>query len=167
MVGLNPHRFGYFLLILMLEALTAVALGLCVSALAPNVELAQALGPLPIIVALIFGGFFINLKSLPTVADLLPYVSFLKWVFQSLAINEFTDVTFKCDLPVSTMCANTGAEVLSRLTFTDTLGQSAFGLAMLFLGFLLAAFIVLDRNYTTYINLGFVGSRFNAKAPEQ
>jgi len=164
MVGLNPDRFGYFLLILMLEAVTAVSLGLAVSAAAPNVELAQALGPLPIILSLIFGGFFINLDSLPAVAEFLPYISFLKWVFQSLAINEFTDVVFKCDLTPATMCANTGAEVLNRLTFTSTLGESVFGLAMVFCGFTALAFFLLDRNYTTYIELGYVGSKFSSNA---
>jgi ABC-type multidrug transport system permease subunit len=164
MVGLNPDRFGYFILILMLEAVTAVSLGLAVSAAAPNVELAQALGPLPIILSLIFGGFFINLASLPLLAEFLPYLSFLKWVFQSLAINEFTDVTFECNLEPKTMCSNTGAEVLQRLTFTDTLGESVFGLAMVFLGFTVLAFILLERNFTTYIELGYVGSKFDKNA---
>jgi len=164
MVGLNPDRFGYFILILMLEAVTAVSLGLAVSAAAPNIELAQALGPLPIILSLIFGGFFINLASLPLLAEFLPYISFLKWVFQSLAINEFTDVTFECNLEPKTMCSNTGAEVLQRLTFTDTLGESVFGLAMMFLGFTVLAFILLERNFTTYIELGYVGSKFDKNA---
>jgi len=119
---------------------------------------------LPIILSLIFGGFFINLDSLPLLAKFLPYISFLKWVFQSLAINEFTDVTFECNLTPATMCANTGAEVLNRLTFTSTLGESVLGLAMVFCGFTALAFVLLERNYTTYIELGYVGPKFNSKA---
>ncbi len=167
LVGLNPHRFGYFIAILMLEAITAVSLGLAVSAAAPNPEIAQALGPLPIILSLVFGGFFINIASLPIVANWLPYVSFLKWVFQSLSINEFTDVTFKCNLTPSTMCANTGEEVLNRLTFTSTLGESCFGLAMVFLGFTLLAFIILERSSISYIPMGYKGPKFNPNAIEK
>ena len=81
-VGLNPNTFGYFLLILMLEALTACSLGLAVSALVPSVEAANAAGPPAIIIALLFGGFFININTLPIVANWIPYLSFLKWTYE-------------------------------------------------------------------------------------
>ena len=83
-VGLNPgmDQFFQFLAILMLEALTSVALGLVISAFAPDVETANAFGPLPLLISLLFGGFFINIDSLPLIANLLPYTSFIRWVFQ-------------------------------------------------------------------------------------
>ena len=164
-MGLNPERFGYFLCILMLEALTCVCLGLAVSALAPNAEVAQNLGPLPLIVSLIFGGFFINLGSLPAAAEWLPYISFLKWVFESLVINEFTGVTFTCELADPTACAATGEEVLKRLTFTNTLGESVAGLFALMCAFMLLAFTILHYNYTTFIPMGFKGRRYDAQLP--
>jgi uncharacterized membrane protein len=42
----------------MYTALTAISLGLAVSALVPTAEAAQALGPPCIIIALLFGGFY-------------------------------------------------------------------------------------------------------------
>jgi hypothetical protein len=56
-VGLNEKVFGYFILIVMLVALTAIGLGLAISALVPTVEAALALGPPAIIIALLFGGY--------------------------------------------------------------------------------------------------------------
>ena len=44
-VGLDNDKFIFFLLITMLEALTGVALGLWVSAMTPNIDAANALGP--------------------------------------------------------------------------------------------------------------------------
>ena len=102
-VGLNPNVFGYFILIVMLTALTAISLGLAISAMVPTVEAALALGPPCIIIALLFGGFYINLSSLPIVANLIPYVSFLRWGFAALCTNEFTGETFTCDAGKLTM----------------------------------------------------------------
>jgi ABC-type multidrug transport system permease subunit len=56
--GLNHATFGYFVLILMLLSATAISMGLAVSALSPNVDIANAVGIPLTIVALIFGGFY-------------------------------------------------------------------------------------------------------------
>jgi ABC-type multidrug transport system ATPase subunit len=56
--GLDPNRFGYFILILLLLAATAISLGLAVSAVSPNADVANAMGVPLTIVALIFGGFY-------------------------------------------------------------------------------------------------------------
>jgi len=57
-VGLKANAFGYFLLILMMQVLTAISLGLAVSAISPNAGFATALGTPLVVIALIFGGFF-------------------------------------------------------------------------------------------------------------
>jgi ABC-type multidrug transport system permease subunit len=57
-VGLNADTFGYFLLILMMEVLTAISLGLAVSAVSPNVAVATAMGTPLVVIALMFGGYF-------------------------------------------------------------------------------------------------------------
>ena len=120
-VGLNPNVFGYFILIVMLTALTAISLGLTISALVPTVEAALALGPPCIIIALLFGGFYINLSSLPVVANLIPYVSFLRWGFAALCTNEFTNQTFTCDAGIDTCYLYSTILTSSNLTLTLTL----------------------------------------------
>jgi ABC-type multidrug transport system ATPase subunit len=63
MVGLNENHFIEFALILMLLNLTAAALGLAVSAMSPSVEAANAASTPFMIIAILFGGFYINIKS--------------------------------------------------------------------------------------------------------
>ena len=160
MVGLNPDRFGYFILIVMMEAVVGVSLGLAVSAIAPNTEIALALGPPTIIIALLFGGFYINVDSLPIVANWVPYTSFLKWTFQALAINEFRGETFTCEGGPMGSCLKTGEQVLARLSFADeTIHEACFGLGMVLLGFTISAIYFLDRSKATYIKLGFIGGK--------
>jgi len=58
LVGLNADRFGLFLLILMLEVVTGIALGLAISAFSPTPEAAMTLGVPLVIIPLLFGGFY-------------------------------------------------------------------------------------------------------------
>jgi len=157
---LNPPQFGYFLLILMLEACTAISLGLAVSALVPTVEAANAAGPPVVIIALLFGGFFINLDSLPIVANWIPYLSFLKWTFECLAINEFKGAKFSCGGQSYGACETTGEQVLKRLKFgDDTIYDAVFGLSMVLIGFTVSAYLILDRSKISYMPLNFIGSK--------
>ena len=57
-VGLNKHTFGYYLLIVLLEVITAIALGLAVSAFAPNTDAANGMAIPCMIIPLIFAGFY-------------------------------------------------------------------------------------------------------------
>lgn len=154
-VGLNPAegRYGIFVAILMLEAACAVALGLAVSACAPSVEAAVNFGPLTLIVSLLFGGFFINLGSLPPVAEWIPNLSFLRWCFGSLLINELKGETFTCDYADPTMCETNGDQVLERFNFEGTVGDQVFGMAMMFVGFILLAFTTLHLNGMKYMEI--------------
>lgn len=38
---------------------------------------------------IVFGGFYINVESLPVAIQWLPYLSILRWSFSGMAINEF------------------------------------------------------------------------------
>ena len=63
-------------------------------------------------------------------ADLLPYTSFVRWVFQALVINEFEGQTFTCDLPLQSMCELSGDEVLERLVSLISYVSLCCGLSM-------------------------------------
>ena len=154
-VGLNPgvDNFFVFLAALMLEAGTAIALGLAVSAAAPTVDAALDFGPLTVIISLLFGGFFINLQSLPLVAEWLPNLSFLRWTFGSLAVNEFAGETFTCEYANITMCQTNGEQVLDRLGFADGVEDQFFGLGMMFLCFFCLAVGILHLNGMHYMDI--------------
>ena len=160
-VGLNPKVLGYFILIVMFTALAAIGLGLAISAIVPSVELALALGPPAIIIALLFGGFYINLSSLPVVANLIPYLSFMRWGFAALCRNEFDGATFECDPGMLIeACETRGEQVLARLKFTDfTTAECCFGLGMVLLGFVFSAYLFLLIGRLSYVPLGHVGRR--------
>lgn len=65
-VDLNNDRFGEFIGILLLEIVTAISLGLAVSAVSPNPEIATAIAIPCMIIPLLFGGFYSKL-TVPTV----------------------------------------------------------------------------------------------------
>eukprot|EP01035_Chromulina_nebulosa_P027369 gene27369-35996_t len=52
-------------------------IGLAISAFAPTVDVANAIGPPMVIVGILFGGFYISVDSLPVVAEWIPYLSML------------------------------------------------------------------------------------------
>lgn len=67
MMGIRDD-FGTFLAftgIVLLASNTAFSLGYMISALAPSVEIALALGPVTILPLFLFSGFFINTESIP------------------------------------------------------------------------------------------------------
>jgi ABC-type multidrug transport system permease subunit len=58
LAGLNPDRYVYFILIVLLLASTAISMGLAVSAVSPNTDVANAVGIPFTIIAVVFGGFY-------------------------------------------------------------------------------------------------------------
>jgi ABC-type multidrug transport system permease subunit len=111
MVGLNPDHFGYCILIMMYQVLTALSLGLWISCIAPSAEVANSLGLPAVIIALLFAGYYINIESLPIVANWIPYFSFIRWSYEALAINEFKGVKFTCGGGATGACLTTGTAV--------------------------------------------------------
>jgi ABC-type multidrug transport system ATPase subunit/ABC-type multidrug transport system permease subunit len=165
-VGLNPVRYGYFLLILLLLVVTAIALGLAVSAASPSADFASGIIVPIVIIPLIFGGFYINLDSLPIVANWVPYASFLRWAFQALIINEFQGETFSCSGGATSQCLQTGAEVINSLAFNkQDLRQSVLGLGCCLVIFLLSAVVFLELNRLTFLPLGHKGFKFRGQQP--
>lgn len=160
MVGLQTSRFGEFFGIVILQGLTAVSLGYAISTTFPTIEAAQAVGPLIIIICILFGGFYISVESLPIVADLIPWISFVRWSFQSLMTNEYRGLTLTCtDSAVA--CKTTGEAVLESLHFDGhTTAYSVFGLGMCCVGFLVYTYISLLMSNIAYNDVGFVGSDY-------
>ena len=143
-VGLNPNTFGYFLLILMLSVTLAISLGLWVSSFAPSPEAASVMGPPLLIIGLLFGGYYINVDSLPIVANWIPYLSFMRWTFQALIVNEFTGLSFDCSGVADDACTKTGEQAISKLSFGGhSTAYGVFGMGMLLLAFLALALLSL------------------------
>jgi ATP-binding cassette subfamily G (WHITE) protein 2 len=165
MVGLNPDRFGEFIGISMLVTITAIALGLAVSAAVPTVEAANAVGPPMMVIGILFGGFYIDINSLPIVANWIPYFSFLRWSFQAYAINEYKGLVFDCVGAAVGACRKTGEEVLISLSFDGhTTAYPVFGMGMVLLAFVAIAYTILHNSKAKYTPMGWKGAKFEALA---
>ena len=123
--GLNPRisRFLRFLGILTAESFSAQALGLAVGAAAPSTEAALAIGPAVILVSIVFGGLFVNDKSVPKPLSWVPSTSLIKHAFEAACINEFEGQKFETD--AAGHGDSSGEDVLSRLAFDgDSVGHA-------------------------------------------
>mmetsp|Transcript_12455 Transcript_12455/g.13425 ORF Transcript_12455/g.13425 Transcript_12455/m.13425 type:complete len:680 (-) Transcript_12455:131-2170(-) len=163
LVGLNPHTFGYFILICMLNSCVIIALGMVVSALAPNVDAANALSAPFLIIGILFGGFYIKIDSLPIILNWIPYISAFRWSFQALCINEFKGQSFSCNLTPTSQCLYTGEDVLATMDFDGhTTSYPVFGLGMLWIAYLVWLYLLLEFNRYSFLPLGYTGWRFKA-----
>lgn len=151
MVGLraDPARFFTFCAIVVITSFTAQSLGLCIAAVAPNIQIAQIIAPLIIIVFMLFGGFFLNQ------GDVRPYFIWLKWIsyinysYRALTQNEFTDASIERCAPGATgQCYADGNEVLRQLDVTTPSVGACIGImiAMALFFRALAYFVLLKRD---------------------
>jgi hypothetical protein len=109
------------------------------------------------ILGILFGGFYISVGNLPIVANWIPYLTFLRWGYEALTINEYRGLTFTCNdnLGVTqnndtSSCILTGEQELQILTFNN----SSTGLAVLGLGeFMAFHCIVFNSKLLIHLNL--------------
>ncbi len=90
MVGFNPNfaRFLLFLLFIILVSNIGAALGLLIGIIARDTGVAAILLTIFLIPFIIFSGFLINPSDVPVYFIWVLYISFVKWSFQGVAINE-------------------------------------------------------------------------------
>lgn len=164
LAGMNKDTMGQFIAICMFVNSVGVALGLAISSFAPNVDAANAVGPVFIIIAILFGGFYIKVSSLPIVLNWIPFLSLFRWGYQALCINEFSGRTYECNTNPS-LCLLTGEEVLQTLSYNDhTIRYPLFGLGMLLAGFFSSLYVLLLLNKLTYTPLGHIGKFYSKHA---
>lgn len=145
----------------MLVNVTSAMLGFAVSAASPSSDFANEIGTPMMIILILFGGFYVSIKSLPVVANLIPYLSTFRWGFQALAVNEFRGLTFSCESDNQSECILTGEEALATIDFEGKrISDACFGLSMVLLGFLFLAFLILDRSKITFTHLGYTGRKY-------
>ena len=156
-VGFVPEadNFGIFLGVIISINTVAVSWGMLISSSVNSVEQATGAGPLVIIVFLLFGGFYVNTDNIPVWISWINEISFFKWGFKAMAMNEYTDLVFvnsegtPCTEVVAQnisfgpkSCAFVdGKQVLELLTFND----GSVGLCVIYL--LVTAVIVHTMAY--------------------
>lgn len=162
LVGLNesPTRFACFIVLILLTGLAGIGLGMIIASAFSSVEAALAVGPIAVIVMILFGGFYINIESLPPALHWIQNLSIMRWSFQGLMVNEFgsnLDVggngggsggtTFNCrdvDTDAGETCITEGDEVIKRLNFDgDSVRTAMFALLGFVVGSNLIAYMIL------------------------
>jgi ABC-type multidrug transport system permease subunit len=63
----------------------------------PDDKTAAILGPVAFALMSLFGGFFLNIDSLPSYISWLQYLSLFKYAFAAIMQNEFRGLKFTCD----------------------------------------------------------------------
>ncbi|KAL4222609.1 ATPase [Mactra antiquata] len=120
MIGLYSSAEAFFIYsaICILVANISVSFGYIVSTAAKSVSAALAIAPPLLIPLIMFGGFFLNSKSVPVYFIWLEYLSWFKYSNELIAVNQWENVnSIACDN--STICLyKSGDQVLTYLKFT-------------------------------------------------
>ena len=165
MAYLNPlfDRFLIFVLITCMISLASTGLGMIISSFAPNVEAAGALGPPIGVVMILFGGFYINVDSLPLGAQWVRYLALFYWGFQSYLINEFEGASFHCNpdqiggnATATTTCIENGEQVIRNWSYepSDGFETGVIGITILAICFHFAAYAIIRLNRLKVMKLG-------------
>ena len=95
--GLRTDGFQFFLIfwgLLVVHTLCAIALGLAIAGSVPSVQIGQVVGPLVIVIFLLFAGNVANASSVTWILRWIQYTSLLFYAYQGLISNELSGQTF-------------------------------------------------------------------------
>ena len=150
MAGLYPDAQTFFIMaaICVIVANIAISLGYAVSCICADVNIALSVAPFLVIPFMLFGGFYLNIDSVPVYFQWLGYLSYFKYAYEAVAINEWSHV------PSIPGCANgtcpaDGMEVLEMLHFPpDRIGPDIAILLAMMVGIRIIGFLgLLVRSY--------------------
>lgn len=126
MAGLQSDGFGLFLGVMILTSWTGLYACQLIAAISPSAQTAISGFPVALFFTITFAGYMIFIPSFPTwLESWAPYISFMRFSFQALVVNEFKD---NSDLPY-------GNAYLDTLGFNDYSAQTCAPIPMVFMIF--------------------------------
>ncbi|XP_050723017.1 protein white-like isoform X2 [Eriocheir sinensis] len=151
MVGLRSDFENFLIasLIIVIVANVAVSYGYMISCLAKNYQTALVLSTPLTFPLLLFGGFYMKPGTIPPYLDWLSYLSWFKYAFEALSINQWKGWEEIClDIPFNPLyCNNTISvedEVMGHLGFdVNNLWIDIGAMLALMVGYRLLAFLFL------------------------
>mmetsp|Transcript_19658 Transcript_19658/g.18733 ORF Transcript_19658/g.18733 Transcript_19658/m.18733 type:complete len:216 (+) Transcript_19658:629-1276(+) len=90
------YKFPLFLAILVNIYICAGSYALIISSLFSDKQLAVTLTPILIVPFMLFAGYFVNQDNIPVFLIEFMYISFFKYGFQALMLNEYQDLFLEC-----------------------------------------------------------------------
>lgn len=150
MVGFRPSFDAYatFLIIIVLCANAAVAMGYALSAVFRNTTAAIAAGSVVIMPMSLFSGLLLDMENLAPWLRPLQFLSIIRYAYHAILINEYAHQPIKCGFNV--MCAfRDGNAVLAYVGADPAEKQLNIGMLFVFmLAFRLLAFAALKYHST-------------------
>lgn len=122
----GPGHYGYFFLLMLLTSVCCMFLALTAAALSKTTEIALSYFPLVHTFNMFYAGYVVAIPSMQDwQGKWLPYLTFVRFCFQGLVLNEFQDNE---DLPASHQYINDlGFDFISR--------EGCCAILLLFMGF--------------------------------
>nr|QCO69320.1 ABCG2 [Prorocentrum lima] len=148
LTGLRPgiDYMLTYVAVLMLENFAGIGLGMVMSASFTKVEQVPQIAPLVIVFFLMFSGLLLNQDDIPSIFRPLKHVSFIRYAFQALTVNELRGNTgFECSgTGLGRRCLQ-GDDWLDQLSFGEVSIQRSMKILFLeILVFNLLAFRILN-----------------------
>ncbi|XP_054289076.1 protein white-like [Macrosteles quadrilineatus] len=146
MVGLNPApaKFLQAMIIITLVSNVATSFGYFISCVSSSISVALSIGPPIVIPFLLFGGFFLNVRSVPPYFKWLSNLSWFKYGNEALLINQWSDIESIACTRSNTTCPRDGLVVLEEYSFSVSHYLMDYvWLIVLIIGFRLTAFLAL------------------------
>ncbi|XP_046994426.1 protein white-like [Schistocerca americana] len=147
MVGLNPEpsRFVIAMVIAALVTGVTTSFGYLLSCLSPSTAVAMSMGAPAIFPFLLYGGFFINVGSVPRALDWFTWLSWFRFGNEAMFINQWAGVQhIDCSGAVNDTCPSSGHIVLEMFDFNEgDFMCDMIGLVCLLVSFRLLAVLIL------------------------
>lgn len=150
LVGLqhDASKFFIFMSFMILCALTATSIALCVSAVCRTITMSVAVLPMTLEISRLFGGFFLSPANLPSYFSWLDALSYAKYSYVGIALNELHGLEIVCtpqQLNAAGNCPITsGQQTITTLGLDKfTITQCALILLAMIIFFRAAAYLAI------------------------
>lgn len=157
MTALRPgyEHMATYIGLLALENLVGIGLGMVISASVSTVEMAPQVAPAFVILFVMFSGFLLNQDSIPWIFTPLKHISFVRYTFQALAVNELRgNKGFDCKEKVFGPVCLQGDDWLKQLGFEDvSIRTNVLILLLELLVFNVVAFTVLVGKRPAFLRM--------------
>jgi ABC-type multidrug transport system permease subunit len=106
MVGfqMDVGKFFIFMLFMTLASLTATSLALTVSTFARTTTMSVTILPIVLELCRLYGGFFLSPAKLPKYFVWLDALSYIKYVYVGISLNEMQGIDLTCSLADKSKC---------------------------------------------------------------
>jgi len=101
MIGYRPGagHFFYYMLFLVEVAMCATTMCMAVSSVVPSVGVGNLIAILLLFLFFLFGGFLVNVATLPASLRWLSYFSFIRFAYEGLLTNEMNQIQLVFNAP--------------------------------------------------------------------